>query len=689
MPKQIYNVGDRIIHEQFGEGLIVEIRRRDFYDILEVAFADGVRKVTSIHPQISAKSAGAGTGRSRRRERPQGRAAVADGLPADDESPEEADGASESAAVEAPEMVASEPGHPLLAAWSEPDVTYFEEESLKLLDLLKKRKRGDARRFVLRLEAEHLVLSKGFERLVSLESVRDIERYTYQIRACLKVLREMRGRALLADEVGLGKTIEAGVVLKEYVLRGLVKSGLVLCPVSLVTQWREELKHKFDLDFVVHGRTAEWQKAEFVICSLDTAKTIRNRDQIAERSYDLVIVDEAHRLRNHNTLGWKFIHNLPTKYLLLLTATPVQNDMRELFNLITLLKPGTLGTYRSFRKRFMVRGDKRLPKNTRELSSLLSNVMIRTTRGGTALVFPQRLVQTVRFELTGPERELYDQVSDFIFQMAHASDDTFYQKWHFILMVLQKEMGSSTFAAQRTLEKTRHNYELGPALAGIDRLHALAKSIEHNAKFDGLLKILEEHRDKVIVFTQFRSTLEYLRRSLEKLGYRTSVFHGNLTPDEKEAAVERFRSEVQVFISTEAGGEGRNLQFCHTIVNYDLPWNPMKVEQRIGRVHRLGQTHDIYIYNFTTDDTVESYVLDILMRKINMFELVIGEMDMILGSLDEKTTFENRVFQIWTSSRDRKELQRQFTEFGEQLTFARKRYETVKDLDSAIFDSEA
>jgi SNF2 family DNA or RNA helicase len=682
--KQIYNVGDRILHEQFGEGLVVDVRRRDFYDILEVAFAEGVRKVTSIHPQISPKPAGGGARTHGDRQGERAPAAVAEAAPAEEggaEAPAGGGAATEAARPDAP-------ANPLLCAWSEPDVMMFEEETLKLLGLLGKRKRGDARGFALRLEAEQQSLSKGFERLISLDTVRDIERYPYQIRACLKVLRDMRGRALLADEVGLGKTIEAGLVLREYVTRGLVRSALVLCPVSLVTQWREELRHKFDLDFTVHSRTEEWKKARFVICSLDTAKTIRNRDQISEGSYDLVIVDEAHRLRNHNTLGWKFIHNLPTKYLLLLTATPVQNDMRELFNLITLLRPGTLGTYRSFRKQFMVRGDKRLPKNTRELSNLLSSVMIRTTRGKTSLVFPQRFVRTVRFELTAPERELYDSVSDFIYQTAHSADEAFFQKWHFILIVLQKEMGSSSFAALRTLEKTRSNYDLGPARAGIDRLHGLASAIRHNAKLDGLLGVLEEHREKVIVFTQFRSTLEYLKRELEARGHRTSIFHGNLNPDEKEAAIASFREEVPVLISTEAGGEGRNLQFCSTIVNYDLPWNPMKVEQRIGRVHRLGQTRDIHIYNFTTEDTVEAYVLDILLRKISMFELVIGEMDMILGNLDERTTFENRVFQIWASSRDRKELRKQFDEFGQRLVFARKRYETVKELDSAIFDTE-
>jgi superfamily II DNA/RNA helicase len=140
-------------------------------------------------------------------------------------------------------------------------------------------------------------------------------------------------------------------------------------------------------------------------------------------------------------------------------------------------------------------------------------------------------------------------------------------------------------------------------------------------------------------------------------------------------------------ISTEAGGEGRNLQFCRTVVNYDLPWNPMRIEQRIGRVHRLGQTRDIRIYNFTARDTVEDYVLAILHRKINMFELVIGEMDMILGQWSEKESFEQRVFQIWASHRNRQDLKDAFGKFGEDMLLARKRYEKIRDYDQKIFET--
>ncbi len=150
--------------------------------------------------------------------------------------------------------------------------------------------------------------------------------------------------------------------------------------------------------------------------------------------------------------------------------------------------------------------------------------------------------------------------------------------------------------------------------------------------------------------------------------------------------MEAFRGKTRILISTEAGGEGRNLQFCNTVVNYDLPWNPMRIEQRIGRIHRLGQTRDIRIHNFTARDTVEDYVLSILHRKINMFEMVIGEMDMVLGQWSERESFEQRVFQIWASHRNRRDLEEAFGKFGEDLLLARKRYEKVKEYDHVLFE---
>ncbi|MBD3161668.1 MAG: ATP-dependent helicase [Candidatus Eisenbacteria bacterium] len=643
-----YAVGDQIYHADYGEGMVVGVKPRSFFDILEVAFADRVRRLNSNHPRVGQKPVP-----------PQ---------------PEKKDAA---------EPVVEEPQR------QETRVLQIDRESV---DFFRKMRIADAdhpERFLLHLAAEKLAMTRGFESLLSLNSVRDLERYDFQIRAVLRVLRKMRGRALLADEVGLGKTIEAGLILKEYVLRGLVQRALVLAPVSLLTQWREELTHKFNLPFVVRARGEGWGSHPFLIASLDTAKTERNREEIGKQEFDILIVDEAHRLRNHLTQGWKFVDALSLKYLLLLTATPVQNDLRELYNLVTLLKPGSLGTYRAFRKRFMVRGDKRLPKNTRDLSNLLSSVMIRTTRSSTALKFPRREVRNEMFDLSGEERRLYDGISTFVHDIVQESEPEEYGRWHFLLLVLQKEMGSSHYAAQKTLERCLRVFGRGPRTRQLQRLVEMALAVRTSHKFEGLWDLVSEREgeEKVIVFTQFRRTLEYLERNLRQAGEDPAIFHGSLTAKEKDRAIHQFRKGKRILISTEAGGEGRNLQFCRTVVNYDLPWNPMRIEQRIGRVHRLGQMRDTRIYNFTARDTVEDYVLSILHRKINMFELVIGEMDMILGQWSEKESFEQKIFQIWASHGNKAERDEAFENLGEDMLLARKRYEKIQDYDSTIFET--
>jgi len=649
-PVKRFAVGDTLHHVDYGEGMVVGVRPRPFFDILEVAFQDGVRRLNSNHPRVGQK-------------------------------------APEPAGAPQPSENAPEEARP--GTQDENGALCIDPETVDAFRSLAEMPKGSAERFLVHLAAERLALTRGFENLLCLNGVRDLERYDFQIRAVLRALRQMRGRALLADEVGLGKTIEAGLILKEYALRGLVRRALVLAPVSLLTQWREELTHKFDLPFVVRARGEGWGNHAFLIASLDTAKTERNREEIGRQGFDILVVDEAHRLRNHLTQGWRFVDALSLKYLLLLTATPVQNDLRELYNLVTLLKPGVLGTYRAFRKQFMVRGDKRLPKNTRQLSSLLSEIMIRTTRSSTALKFPKREVMIETFDLSPEERRLYDGVSSFVHDIVSDSEPDEYGHWHFLLLVLQKEMGSSHLAAQKTLERSARVFRTGNQAKRLKRLVEMARAVRVSRKFEGLQQLLSktDADEKVLIFTQFRRTLEFLESGLRALGEEPAIFHGSLTAAEKDTAVEAFRRDRRILISTEAGGEGRNLQFCRTVVNYDLPWNPMRIEQRIGRVHRLGQTRDTRIHNFTAKDTVEDYVLAILHRKINMFELVIGEMDMVLGQWSERESFEQRVFQIWASHRNRKDLEEAFGAFGEDLLLARKRYEKIRDYDQAIFES--
>jgi SNF2 family DNA or RNA helicase len=259
---------------------------------------------------------------------------------------------------------------------------------------------------------------------------------------------------------------------------------------------------------------------------------------------------------------------------------------------------------------------------------------------------------------------------------------------YFTLMVLQKEMGSSWAAARATLER------LALRPAGLDqrRLRALAARAEAVAgspsKVRTLLRVLASlGAEKAIVFTQFRSTQDAIVSALIAAGIEPAVFHGELGWREKEEALDHFRTAAPVLVSTEAGGEGRNLQFSRIVINYDLPWNPMRVEQRIGRVHRLGQEHPVRVINLVARGTIESYVLEILERKIRMFELVVGEMEEILGTWQPSGSFEDEVFRRWTESTNPRVRKRRFAELAQHLMVARRLYQQQKDSQDWLFPS--
>jgi len=194
--------------------------------------------------------------------------------------------------------------------------------------------------------------------------------------------------------------------------------------------------------------------------------------------------------------------------------------------------------------------------------------------------------------------------------------------------------------------------------------------------------------EKVLLFTHFRHTLDLLAGRLSSLGVPFVVYHGSLSIAEKNRAIADFEGKAQVLLSTEAAGEGRNLQFCRVMVNFDIPWNPMRIEQRIGRIHRVGQTREVRIYNLSARGTIEDYLLDILDRKINMFELVIGEMEMVLGHLSDERDFEDLLLDVWVSARSRSELQAGFAELGDTLLQARRTYQQTKERDDALFGQD-
>ena len=546
------------------------------------------------------------------------------------------------------------------------------------------------------LRASRLALHAGFDRLIALPLVRDIEPLEYQTRTAQTVLRRFRGRALLCDEVGLGKTIEAGLILAELAMRGLVRSVLVLVPPSLIEQWQGEMRRKFSIELTSHDDptfrekgTEAWATFDRVIASIHTAKRDPHRTAILARTWDMVIVDEAHHLRNRTTQAWKFAGALRKQFILLLTATPVQNNLEELFNLVTLLEPGLLSTAKRFQSHFVDRRDKLTPRHVDELHALLSEVMVRNRRSTVGLQFTRRWARTESVAPSSVERELYRDVTEIVRARLRSVKEKTKEAGplsRMALLSLQMALGSSSPAAAGTLRKISENPKLTAADRG--RLSGLADRADAQAtstKVDRLLEIVSGFPDKMVIFTQFLATQEMLRRRLMGAGHEVAVFHGGLSRLDREAAIERFRGPARLLLCTEAGSEGRNLQFAQAVCNFDLPWNPMKIEQRIGRLSRIGQTRDIHVFNLVAAGTLEASVLHLLEAKLNMFELVIGEVDMILGNLDDEREFQDVVADLWAESVDNDDFARRIDVLGERLLEAKQEYLRSRTHDDRLF----
>ncbi|MGA2499307.1 MAG: SNF2-related protein, partial [Tepidisphaeraceae bacterium] len=381
---------------------------------------------------------------------------------------------------------------------------------------------ASAYEFELGLRAARLATHGGFDKLICLPTLRDMEILDHQVRASVTALRRMRGRAMLCDEVGLGKTVEAGIIVSELLMRGLARSMLVLTPPSLITQWQGEMRRKFGVDLISHddaafGKTG-WTGHNRVIASIHTAKRDPHRSAILSRKWDIVVIDEAHHLRNRTTQLWKFASELRKQFILLLTATPVQNNLDELFNLVTLLEPGLLSTQRDFQKRFVDRGDKLVPKNVDELHNLLAEVMVRNRRSTVGLQFTSRHARTLAVPLSTGERGLYDSAARFI-RDGLRKDDAKAGLSRMALVTLQMALGSSSSAAGSMLRNLLDKPDLPQDLRSrLTELHGAATAQQESAKTDRLLRLLVDFPDKLVVFTQFRATQDLLTRRLRDAG---------------------------------------------------------------------------------------------------------------------------------------------------------------------------
>jgi superfamily II DNA or RNA helicase len=545
---------------------------------------------------------------------------------------------------------------------------------------------GSVADVLLRRDFAALRMQKGFDELISMGAVQGLEHFWYQLETVRRLLRDFRGRVLLADEVGLGKTIEACLALKEYWMRGLVSKALILTPASLVGQWVDELTTKFGLAVVAAegGRVAPgheiWDHQPIVVASLPLVRQRAYRDRLTAIEYDLVIVDEAHVLRNRASAAWQLVNELKKRFVFLLSATPVGNNLSELYNLILLLKPGLLKTEAQFRADFGGLAALQRPERRDRLRALLREVMIRNTRAHIDVKLPRRLAATEVVPPGAAEAELQEQLSSHV--RGCYGEGTRTDQWR--LMTLQMQAGSSPAALRAALDR----YEAGQGLNDLDHLRTILGRIDQPAKTTALIALLRRSDEKTIVFTRFRATLDHLQRALEDAGFRVVTFHGGLSAAEKASAIAAFESEARILVSSEVGGEGRNLQFCRTVVNYDLPWNPVQLEQRVGRVHRIGQARDVFVFNFCLAGSVEQHILKVLHDKLNLFELVAGEIEMILGELDPERDFAEVVMDLWARSSTDGGPEGVFDRFAEELLAAHERYQQTQQLDRALFREE-
>jgi superfamily II DNA/RNA helicase len=580
-----------------------------------------------------------------------------------------------------------------------------------------------------RLLSEELTLrsADSHQRMANALSEAKVDLNPHQVEAAAFALDSLsRGGCMLADEVGLGKTIEAGLTIGQLVAEGKTRI-LILAPATLRAQWNSELQEKFGLESVlVDGRTVRATGNCFdqpfpVICSHPFAAN--KAALVAEIPWDLVVIDEAHRLRNAHKQGHKTGQALRAALAgrpkLLLTATPLQNDLMELFGLMSLLDEQILGPEHAFRTRYQVDPECGGLKEdaVAELKERLAPVVQRTLRRQVReyVRYTNRRSIVEDFAPSPEEQDLYEKVSEYLRRSEAAAIEP--GKKTLLTLCYRKLLASSTYAIAPTLRRLADNLEkrleaakLGAqAMALFEPEEAkqfaeegeewsddpakptslrtlqnevwelkqyadLADSIKVNAKGEALKRALDRtftvmraHQwpEKALIFTESKRTQQYLFNLLSANGYqgKISLLAGDLaaTPEERRALVDEFRNRSQILICTEAGAEGLNLQFCNLVVNYDLPWNPQRVEQRIGRCHRYGQQRDVLVINFLNrQNAADARLFELLEKKLNLFDGVFGASDEILGALESGVDFERRVLDIYQSCRHPDEINAAF-----------------------------
>jgi len=606
----------------------------------------------------------------------------------------------------------------------------------------------------------------------------------HQVEAALFAFKSpFSNGAILADEVGLGKTIEAGILLSQKWAENK-RRILIICPSSLRKQWVNELEDKFYLNsevletknfnnkYKANSRNPFDDDASIKICSFQFAG--KKAEFIQLTSWDLVVIDEAHYLRNVHkkaeSIAAKIQNALKDYKKVLLTATPLQNRLDELYGLVSFIDENIFGDIKTFRKQY-IKGE----GNLFELKDKLKPVIHRTLRQDVREFVPyrERIPITQRFVPTVQERLLYNNVLDYLRSGAPYALPK--SQRHLMESVMFKLLGSSSFAIGKTLEalikrlnsllsnskvieeeilswfeeeyenfddeKDEEEGEEESAeelieITAQDKVNIeaeihqltgylqLANSIEHNEKGEKLLVALDTGfqklkelgaNEKALIFTESTRTQKYLFERLSKEKYAGKILlyngsnsdelsrniytkwiadnnnYGKVTNsksvDIRNALVDAFKSDdYQIMIATEAAAEGINLQFCSMVVNYDLPWNPQRIEQRIGRCHRYGQLYDVVVVNFlNSDNEVENRVFELLEKKYSLFQGVFGSSDHVLGSIENGLDFEKRMIEAYKQCRTQKEIDAYFKSLEEE--FREEIDKKIKEVQSVLFEN--
>lgn len=563
------------------------------------------------------------------------------------------------------------------------------------------------RKFQLNLEALQIKRTDKIDRLISLNAIRTkLIPYSFQMRTALQVINDMNGNAILADEVGLGKTIEAGLIMKELLLREEINSVLIAAPKSLLSQWKTEMAEKFGETFLIANNPSEhveFGSDDRIICSHNFLA--RKYDQLSDRTWDLMIVDEAHAFRNTHSKGRTCLGNLRKNHLLLLTATPLCNRLTDLYSIVDLIQPGLLDSERAFISRFAEDTKSRVVKleETNRLRQTIGDVMCRTRREQTDIPFTKRCVESRTLEAKEDEREFIDQATEYLRDMSNNHFKTIETLMEenptrkisasqskailvFQAITLQHSFSSSPTAAIESLKKRQQRFPAEAEVTG--RLVEMATKVK-SAKMELLRNILHEiPNEQALIFCLRKTTTHKLKEMLEEEFGGAAVYLGDMDQAERDKVIEGFkRGETKYLVATDAAAEGLNLQNCCILFNYDLHWNPMKIEQRIGRIHRFKQDRDVTIFNLSVKDTIDDYVLHILYQKIDLFTMTIGKMETVLAEIKEGSQdIQKTIVEILLRSNSRLDIKNELEKIANDLNISRQNQELAEKFTQGVLD---